>query len=50
MVEIIAVLFSILSVYLTAKKNPLCWPAGIVGVLAYSWIFYTDDLIGNLLL
>ena len=40
MIESIAVIFSLISVWLTARKNILCWSTGIVGVLAYSILFY----------
>lgn len=34
-VEYLAVLFTILSVYLTYKSNILCWPFGIIGIVLY---------------
>lgn len=37
--EIIAVVFSLISVWLTAKKNILCWPIGIIGILSYFYVF-----------
>lgn len=42
MIESIAVIFSLISVWLTTKKNTLCWPVGIVGVIAYSILFYQN--------
>jgi len=48
--EKIAVLFSLLSVILTTRKNKLCWPVGIVGVLAYGYIFYQNRDWSNFLL
>lgn len=42
MIESIAVIFSLISVWLTTKKNTLCWPIGIVGVIAYSILFYQN--------
>jgi nicotinamide mononucleotide transporter len=42
MIESIAVIFSLLSVILTTRKNALCWPVGIIGVLAYGYIFYQN--------
>jgi nicotinamide mononucleotide transporter len=48
--EKIAVLFSLLSVILTTRKNALCWPVGIVGVLAYGYIFYQNRDWSNFLL
>ena len=50
MVEIIAVISSLLCVYLTAKKNNLCWPIGIIGVLGYMWIFYQGHQYANIFL
>ena len=44
LIEIIAVLFTLISVHLTIKSNILCWPTGIIGVLAYLYIFYTQNL------
>lgn len=39
MIEIIAVIFSLLSVILSARNNIWGWPVGIIGVLAYFFIF-----------
>jgi nicotinamide mononucleotide transporter len=50
MVESIAVIFSLLSVILTTKKNQLCWPVGIIGVIFYGYIFYQNRDWSNLLL
>lgn len=50
MIEIIAVVPSILCVYLTAIKNQWCWPIGLIGVLGYMWIFYQNGQIANTLL
>lgn len=49
-IEIIAVLFTLLSVILTVKGNLLCWPIGIIGVAFYSIIFYNHNLLGDLVL
>lgn len=49
-IEIIAVLFTLLAVILTVKDNILCWPFGIVGVIFYSVIFYNHNLLGDLVL
>ena len=48
--EIIAVIFSLLSVWLTSKNNIWCWPIGIVGVLGFAYLFYTKGEWGNLTL
>jgi nicotinamide mononucleotide transporter len=42
MIEIIAVIFSLISVILTTRKNLLCWPFGIIGILTYGYIFYQN--------
>lgn len=42
--EIIAVLFTLASVYLTAKSSIWNWPVGIVGIAAYFVIFVTEAL------
>ena len=47
-IEIIAVLFTLLSVILTVKGNILCWPMGIIGVTFYSLIFYQHNLYADL--
>lgn len=38
-VEVVAVVFSLVAVILTIRKNVWCWPAGLVGVTAYLLIF-----------
>lgn len=40
MIEFISVIFSLLCVWLTTRKNILCWPVGIIGIIGYSIIFY----------
>lgn len=47
-VEIIAVLFSIISVGLAVKKSIHNWTTGIVGVVAYGIIFWQEQLYANL--
>ena len=49
-IEIIAVTFTLLSVFLTVKGNILCLPMGIIGVTFYSIIFYQNNLFADLLL
>lgn len=49
-IEIIAVTFTLLSVFLTVKGNILCWPMSIVGVTFYSIVFYQHSLFADLLL
>jgi nicotinamide mononucleotide transporter len=50
MIESIAVIFSLLSVVLTTRKNQLCWPIGIIGVITYGYIFYQNRDWNNFLL
>jgi len=47
-IEIIAVLFSLISVILTVKNNIWCWSTGIIGIIFYAIIFYQNQLWGNM--
>lgn len=47
MMEIIAVIFSLVSVWLTTIRNIWCWIIGIIGIIAYSFIFYDKCDWGN---
>jgi len=47
MIEVISAISSLLCVYLTAKKNILCWPVGIIGAFGYMWIFYNNGQMAN---
>ena len=49
-VEITAVVFSLLSVILTVKNNIWCWPVGIIGIIFYMILFYQHNIFGNMLL
>lgn len=40
--EIIAMTFTLICVYLTAKQNIWCWVTGIVGVIAFFILFLTE--------
>ncbi len=46
-VEIVAVLFSFISVVFAVKGNIYTWISGIIGVLAYGVLFYTNGLYWN---
>ncbi len=48
--EFIAVLFSIISVTLAMKQSIHNWTTGIVGLLAYSVIFYQQKLYADMVL
>lgn len=50
MIEIAAVVFSLVSVYLGGKNNILTWPIGILGITMYSILFYNSNVFGNALL
>jgi nicotinamide mononucleotide transporter len=39
MIEAIAVIFSLVSVWLTTKRNIWCWPIGIIGIVLYLYLF-----------
>jgi nicotinamide mononucleotide transporter len=47
-IEIVAVLFTFISVYLTIKGNILCWSTGLVGITFYSILFYQNNLLADL--
>lgn len=49
-IEIIAVVFSLLSVIFAVKNNFLTWPFGIVGVIFYGILFYQTKTWGNMFL
>jgi len=49
-IEIIAVVFSLLSVILAVKNNILTWPFAIVGVTFYGIFFYENHIWGNMFL
>ncbi|GLK90367.1 nicotinamide riboside transporter PnuC [Pseudomonas turukhanskensis] len=48
--EIVAVLFNVVGVWLTAQRIRWCWPVSVVAVLLYAWIFYDVKLYSDLLL
>jgi nicotinamide mononucleotide transporter len=50
LVEIIAVIFSLLSVVFAVKNNILTWPFAIVGVTFYGIFFYQNHIWGNMFL
>lgn len=50
MIELIAVIFSLLSVYFTVKNNVVAWPLGIVGIIFYGLYFNNIGIIGNVYL
>lgn len=49
-VEIIAVVFSLICTWLAVKKHILNWPMGIIAVAAYMILFYREKLYADMLL
>jgi nicotinamide mononucleotide transporter len=50
LIEIIAVVFSLLCVFLAIKKNVFNWPIGIIAVTAYFILFYKVKLYADMTL
>jgi nicotinamide mononucleotide transporter len=48
MIEIVAIIFSLSSVWLTTKKNIWCWPIGIIGIFFYFLLFKNSNQICNM--
>lgn len=44
MIEIIAVIFTLVCVILTIKSNIWCWPTGIIATIAYLYVFHVQHL------
>ncbi|GBQ69302.1 nicotinamide mononucleotide transporter [Ameyamaea chiangmaiensis NBRC 103196] len=44
------VVLNIAGVWLTARRNMLCWPVGIVGVVVYAYLFWRWRLYGDMVL
>ncbi|WEN14363.1 nicotinamide riboside transporter PnuC [Rhodanobacter sp. AS-Z3] len=49
-VELIAAIVSALGVWLTTRRQPWCWPVGLVSVLVYAWVFVDAKLYSDALL
>ena len=49
-IEIIAVVFSLVSVILTTKNKIWCWPIGIIGSIFYGILFYQNQIWGNMII
>lgn len=43
-IEVVAVVFSLISVWYAVKNNKLTWPTGILGIAAYMWLFIRPDV------
>jgi nicotinamide mononucleotide transporter len=50
LIEIIAVLFSLICTWLAVQKHILNWPIGIIAVLAYMILFYKEKLYADMTL
>lgn len=48
--ELASAVVSLLAVGLTARRHPLCWPLGLVSVIAYAWVFIDAKLYSDALL
>ncbi len=46
--EIFATVFTLTCVWLTVKRSVWCWPAGIIGVSAYFFVFYESKLYADM--
>lgn len=49
-VEVFAVLFSILYIWLASEESIWCWPAGFISTFLYTWVFFDITLIFQMLL
>ena len=49
-VELTGTIFGLLGVWLTVKENILCFPAGIINVTLYAWLFLKSHLYADALL
>ncbi len=47
MIEVFAVMFSLLSVLLAIRNNILTWPVGIIGIIFFFLVFKENGIIGN---
>lgn len=50
LLEFTGTVFGIAGVWLTVKKNRLCFPIGIVNVSLYAWLFFQSRLYADALL
>ena len=46
--EIFATVFTLICVWLTVKRSIWCWPAGIIGVSAYFFVFFEAKLYADM--
>jgi len=50
MLETFAVIFTLISVWLTRKQNIWCWMTGIIGTGCFYFIFKADNSVANMYL
>lgn len=50
LIEIVAVVFGVICVVLTVRRNIWCWPTGLVQVVLFIVIFYQAKLYSDLIL
>lgn len=50
LLEILAVVFTFICVYLTTKNRVSAWPVGIIGVVLYSIVFFQVQLYAEVIL
>jgi nicotinamide mononucleotide transporter len=46
--EIFATLFTLICVWLTVRRSIWCWPTGIIGVSAYFFVFFQNQLYADM--
>jgi nicotinamide mononucleotide transporter len=49
-IEWFAAIFSLVCVVLTVYKNPSCWGVGLVGIVAYMFVFFNAKLYADTIL
>jgi len=47
LIEIIAIIFSLICVILAVNKNVWSWPIGLIGVVAYAFLFFDVELYAD---
>ena len=47
MIETLAVIFTIICVWLTTKRHILSWPIGLLGIIFYAFVFWKSKLYSD---